>query len=74
MMKETAFELTESSRLTEVDTADARRRWRAGDGAFWIDLTECSPGDLETILDELNVGGYRATSKPFSMSSTWGAS
>jgi Mg2+ and Co2+ transporter CorA len=58
MMKETAFELTESSRLTEVDTADARRRWRAGDGAFWIDLTECSPGDLETILDELNVGGF----------------
>jgi magnesium transporter len=43
--------------LEAVDAGDAQRRWRAGDGAFWIDLTECSPGDLETVLDELDVGG-----------------
>ena len=56
-MRATSFQLTESGRLTEVDTTDARRRWHAGDGVFWIDLTECSPGDLETVLDELDVGG-----------------
>jgi magnesium transporter len=43
--------------LTAVEAADALRRWRAGGGAFWIDLTECSPSDLEAILDELEVGG-----------------
>jgi magnesium transporter len=51
------FELAESGRLVAVEVRDAQRRWRGGDGAFWIDLTECSPGDLETILDELGVGG-----------------
>ncbi len=56
-MKASSFELTESGQLTAVEAADARRRWRAGDGVFWIDLTEYSPGDLETILDELDVGG-----------------
>jgi Mg2+ and Co2+ transporter CorA len=56
-MKASSFQLTERGRLTEVDAADARRRWRAGDGAFWIDLTECAAGDLETVLDELDVGG-----------------
>ena len=56
-MKATYLELNESGRLEAVDAGDAQRRWRAGDGAFWIDLTECSPGDLETILDELDVGG-----------------
>ena len=56
-MHASSFELTESGRLEAVDVGDARRRWRAGDGAFWIDLTECSSGDLETILDELDVGG-----------------
>jgi len=57
-VKASSFELTESGQLTAVEAADARRRWRAGDGAFWIALTEWSPGDLETILDELNVGGF----------------
>jgi magnesium transporter len=52
-----SFELTKSGHLTAIETGDAMQRWRAGDGAFWIDLTECSPGDLETILDELGVGG-----------------
>ena len=33
------------------------QRWRAGDGAFWIELNEYTPGNLETILDELGVGG-----------------
>jgi magnesium transporter len=56
-VKASSFELTESGRLEAVDAGDARRRWRAGDGVFWIDLTECSPGDLETVLDELEVGG-----------------
>lgn len=56
-MQASSFELNESGRLEPVDAGDARRRWRAGDGVFWIDLTECSPGDLETILDELDVGG-----------------
>ena len=56
-MQASSFELNESGHLEALDAGDARRRWRAGDGVFWIDLTECSPGDLETILDELDVGG-----------------
>ena len=56
-MQATCFELAESGRLVAVEATEARRRWRAGDGAFWIDLRECSAGDLETILDELEVGG-----------------
>ena len=55
-MKPACFELTESGRLTDVDAADARRRWRAGDGTFWIDVKECSAVELETMLDDLNVG------------------
>ena len=54
-MKPAAFELTESGCLTEVDAADARRRWRAGEGAFWIDVKECSKDELEAMLDELEL-------------------
>jgi hypothetical protein len=54
-MKPAAFELTESGGLTEVDAADARRRWRAGEGAFWIDVKECSKDELEAMLDELEL-------------------
>lgn len=56
-MQSSCFELTESGQLTPVEAGDARRRWRGGDGAFWIDLTECAAGDLEALLDELEVGG-----------------
>lgn len=56
-MEAVCFELTESGRLTEVEAADARRRWRAGDGAFWIDVRESSSVESEAMLDELQVGG-----------------
>ena len=56
-MEALCFELTESGQLTAAEPADALQRWRGGDGAFWIDLTECSASDLEAILDELEVGG-----------------
>lgn len=55
-MKASSFELTESGQLTTVKAADARGRWRAGDGAFWIDVKECSKGELEAMLDELDLG------------------
>ena len=54
-MEATCFELNESGGLTEVDTADARRRWRAGEGAFWIDVKECSKDELEAMLDEIEL-------------------
>jgi magnesium transporter len=57
-METSCFELTESGCLTEIEAGDAWRRWRAGDGAFWIDLKECSVSDLEATLDELQVGGF----------------
>jgi len=56
-MEASCFELTETGHLTAIEAADALQRWRVGDGAFWIDLTECSSSDLEAILDELEVGG-----------------
>jgi magnesium transporter len=49
--------LTESGRLTEVDVDDARRRWRVGDGTFWIDVKESSATELEELLDDLELGG-----------------
>lgn len=55
-MDAACFELTESGRLTEVDSADARRRWRAGDGIFWIDVRVFSSSELEAMLEELGVG------------------
>jgi magnesium transporter len=51
-----SFELTKSGQLTAVETADAMQRWRAGDGTFWIDVRECSKAELETMLDELDLG------------------
>ena len=57
-MEASCFELTESGHLTEVEHGDARRRWRAGDGTFWIDLKESSRSDLEAMLDELQVGDF----------------
>lgn len=56
-MEASCFELTESGDLTAIEAAEAMQRWRGGDGAFWIDLTECSASDVEPILDELEVGG-----------------
>jgi len=50
------FELTESDDLREVEAADAWRRWRAGDGSFWLDMKEFSQPELETMIDELGVG------------------
>jgi len=55
------FELTEHGRLSEVDPAEAQRRWRAGDGAFWIRLRECSMAEAEILLDEIGVEGLLKT-------------
>lgn len=55
-MEAVCFELAESGRLTEVAIDDAQRRWHAGDGAFWIDVKECSRADLKAMLDELDLG------------------
>ena len=55
-MESTCFELSESGRLNEVEVGKANRRWRAGDGAFWIDVRKCSKAELETMLDELELG------------------
>ena len=55
-MDTACFELSESGHLTEVDSADVQRRWRAGDGAFWIDVRESSKPELEAMLDELEMG------------------
>lgn len=56
-MEAVCFELTESGRLTKVEAADARQRWRAGDGAFWIDVRKSSNAESEAMLDELQVEG-----------------
>jgi magnesium transporter len=55
-MEASFFELTASDDLSEVEAADAWRRWRAGDGSFWLDVKEFSQPELEAVLDELEVG------------------
>ncbi len=55
------YELTEHGRLSEVDPAEAQRRWGAGDGAFWIRLRECSMAEAEILLDEIGVEGLLKT-------------
>lgn len=55
-MQVACFELTEGDHLAAVEVGDARRRWRAGDGAFWIDVKESSTAELEGMLDEFGMG------------------
>lgn len=50
------FELTAAGRLAQVDAEDAMKRWRSGDGVFWLDLREHSPAELEALLAELPIG------------------
>ena len=60
-MDSVSFEVSEDGRLIEVDPAVAAQRWRAGDGAFWIDLRESSRAGAETLLDEIGVEGLLKT-------------
>ncbi|MFW2386714.1 MAG: magnesium transporter CorA family protein [Polyangiales bacterium] len=61
MMDAASFEVSANGRLIEVDSEEARRRWRAGDGVFWIDFSESSRGGLEPLLDEVGVKGLLKT-------------
>jgi hypothetical protein len=56
-MDASCLELTEAGRLVGLELADARRRWLAGDGTFWVQLREASRSEVDTVLGELGVGG-----------------
>ena len=49
------FELKESGALETADAVEATARWRAGEGAFWVDLKRYKAVDLETWLDALDL-------------------
>jgi len=57
-MSTRAYELAEGGALRQLVCDDAARRWRDGDGAYWIDAGSPDRGSLETILDQLGVSEF----------------
>ncbi len=54
-MKVSGFELKQTGVLEPVDAAEAAARWRAGDGAFWVDIDSYRAADLEAWLDAFDL-------------------
>ena len=54
-MKFNCFELKQTGVLQPVKAEEALGRWRAGDGAFWVDIASYTATDLEKWLDALDV-------------------
>jgi len=61
MMEAASFELNANGRLLDVDSEEARQRWCAGEGVFWIDFSGSSKEGLETLLDDVGVKGLLKT-------------
>ena len=53
-----AYELVDGGRLDELPLDDAVRRWRDGDGAFWVDAGSLEPSSLAPVLDRLDVSEF----------------
>ena len=54
-MRVSCFELKQTGVLQPVDVEEALGRWRAGDGAFWVDIESYTATDLEKWLDALDL-------------------
>ena len=54
-MRVTCFELKQTGALEPVDAEEATARWRAGDGAFWVDIDSYQAAHLEIWLDAFDL-------------------
>jgi magnesium transporter len=54
-MRVSCFELKKTGVLQPVDAEEASGRWRAGDGAFWVDIESYQAADLKKWLDALDL-------------------
>ena len=54
-MKVSCYQLDAGRTLAATSKAEALDRWRAGDGMFWLDLSEYDRESLEGLLDEVGV-------------------
>ena len=57
-MKVSCYQLDAGRTLAATSKAEALDRWRAGDGMFWLDLSEYDRESLEGLLDEVGVTGF----------------
>ncbi len=60
MMEALWFELGASGRLSEVSPEDARRRWRARDGVFFIEMKGVGFDEIGEVLADFGVTGLLA--------------
>ena len=49
-MRVRCFEIKQTGGLEPVEAKEATDRWRAGDGAFWIDVDSYQAADLRELL------------------------
>ena len=56
-----AYQLADGGHLRQVTAEDALSRWKAGEGAFWIDAGPFDRSSLEPLLDALGVGEFLKT-------------
>ena len=54
-MRVSCFELKQTGVLQPVDAEEASGRWRAGDGAFWVDIESYQAADLKKWLDDFDL-------------------
>ncbi len=54
-MKTSCFELKQTGVLQPVNAEEVSGRWRAGDGAFWVDLDSYEVAQLKEWLDALDL-------------------
>jgi magnesium transporter len=57
-MKVSCYQLDADATLVATSKAEALDRWRAGDGVFWLDLSEYDHESLEGLLEEVGATGF----------------
>jgi len=57
-MKVSCYRLDAGPTLAATSKVEALDRWRAGDGAFWLDVSEYDRESLEGLLEEVGATGF----------------
>ncbi len=57
-MKVSCYQLDAGPTLAATSKVEALERWRAGDGVFWVDVSEYDRESLKGLLEEVGVTGF----------------
>ena len=57
-MKVSCYQLDAGRTLAATSKVEALDRWRAGDGVFWMDVSEYDRESLEGLLEEIGATGF----------------